>query len=92
MRLAGKRLAWDHGLSLLYLTTTTTKIWKKKSTNDRLARHWQEIEKYMHAVEDASIVLTMRPWELAKNGAVWTQSAVKIYQNLAKAGSSMRIY
>lgn len=42
---------------------------KKKSTNGRLARHWQEIEKYMHAVEDASIVLTMRPWELA-NGAV----------------------
>ena len=43
---------------------------KKKSTNGRLARHWQDVEKYMHAVEDASVVLTMRPWELAKNGAV----------------------
>ena len=61
MRLAGKKLAWDHGLSLLYLTTTITKIWKKKSPDGRLARHWQDIEKYMHAVEDASVVLTNSP-------------------------------
>ena len=61
MGLVGKKLAWDHGLSLLYLTTTTTKNQseKKKSTDGRLARNWQDIEKYMHAVEDASEVLTM---------------------------------
>ena len=59
MRLAGKKLAWDHGLSLPYLTIT--KIWKKKSPDGRLAIHWQDIEKYMHAVEDASVVLTNSP-------------------------------
>ena len=49
--------------SLLYLTTTTTtttttRIWKKKSPDGSLARHWQDIEKYMLAVEDKSVVLT----------------------------------
>ena len=34
---------------------------KKKSPYGGLARHWQDIEKYMHAVEDASVVLTNSP-------------------------------
>ena len=39
---------------------------KKIAWWQAVARHWQDIEKYMHAVEDASVVLTNSPMGVGK--------------------------